>query len=82
MVISVASGESTSGAAPADEDDEELDEPELLELDELDDPEPEDAVVVDDELPPLVCDAVSQAATKKAIAASAMRRCNMVSCSL
>ena len=66
--------------------------PELDELDELDEPEePEEPeleeVDADDEAvdeldsPALsvdVCDAVSQAATKKATAASAIRRCNMV----
>ena len=69
---------------------EELDAvPELDELDELDEPEEPELEEVDaddeavDELdsPALsvdVCDAVSQAATKKATAASAIRRCNMV----
>ena len=63
--------------------------PELDELDELDEPdEPElEEVDADDEavdeldspaLSVAVCDAVSQAATKKATAASAIRRCNMV----
>ena len=69
---------------------EELDAvPELDELDELDEPEEPELEEVDaddeavDELdsPALsvdVCDAVSQAATKKATAASAIRRCNIV----
>ena len=77
-------------AAPELEGLEELEElEELVELDELDEPEePElEEVDADDEVvdeldsPALsvdVCDAVSQAATKKATAASAIRRCNMV----
>ena len=69
----------------------EVDEPapaeadELSDADELDEPSPEeedeaseDAVVVVEELSPLlslaVCDAVSQAARKKVIAISAIRR--------
>ena len=67
------------------------DEPELEELVELAEPEalleeePEaDAVDEDDDavvspaLSVVVCDAVSQAATKKATAKSAIRRCNMI----
>ena len=52
-----------------------LEEPELEEVDaddEADDELDSPALSVD------VCDAVSQAATKKATAASAIRRCNMV----
>ena len=74
-------------------DEPELDEPELdePELDVLAEPElpleeePEaDAVDEDDDavespaLSVVVCDAVSQAATKKATAKSAIRRCNMI----
>ena len=74
-------------------DEPELDEPELdeLELEVLEEPElpleeePEaDAVDEDDDavespaLSVVVCDAVSQAATKKATAKSAIRRCNMI----
>ena len=57
---------------------EELDEPEDPELEEVD---AEDEAVDELDSPALsvdVCDAVSQAATKKATAASAIRRCNMV----
>lgn len=70
---------------------EEPEEPELEELDEPEEPElpleeePEaDAVDEDDDavespaLSVVVCDAVSQAATKKATAKSAIRRCNMI----
>ena len=70
---------------------EEPEEPELEELDEPEEPElpleeePEaDAVDEDDDavespaLSVVVCDAVSQAATKKTTAKSAIRRCNMI----
>ena len=79
---------------PELEDAFELDEPELEVLDVLDvleepelplEAEPEaDAVDEDDDavvspaLSVVVCDAVSQAATKKATAKSAIRRCNMI----
>ena len=69
-------------------DEPELDEPELEVLEEPELPleeEPEaDAVVEDDDavespaLSVVVCDAVSQAATKKATVKSAIRRCNMI----
>ena len=74
-------------------DEPELDEPELEVLEEPELPleeEPEadavdeDAVDEDDDavvspaLSVVVCDAVSQAATKKATAKSAIRRCNMI----
>ena len=72
-------------------DEPELDEPELEVLEVLEEPElpleeePEaDAVDEDDDavespaLSVVVCDAVSQAATKKATAKSAIRRCNMI----
>ena len=77
-------------AVPELDELDELDEvDEVDELDELDEPEEPELEEVDaddeavDELdsPALsvdVCDAVSQAATKKATAASAIRRCNMV----
>jgi hypothetical protein len=63
---------------------DELDEPE--EPDEPDEPELEEVDADDEAVDELdspalsvdVCDAVSQAATKKATAASAIRRCNMV----
>ena len=57
---------------------DELDEPEEPELEEVD---ADDEAVDELDSPALsvdVCDAVSQAATKKATAASAIRRCNMV----
>ena len=63
-------------AEPAEPD--ELDEPEEPELEEVD---ADDEAVDELDSPALsvdVCDAVSQAATKKATAASAIRRCNMV----
>ena len=58
-----------------EEDEDEPDEP------ELEDVEADDDAVEDDASPELsvvVCEAVSQAATKKATATSAIRRCNMV----
>ena len=91
MLASLSAAESVPAAAL--EDALELDEPELdvPELDVLEEPElpleeePEaDAVDEDDDavespaLSVVVCDAVSQAATKKATAKSAIRRCNMV----
>ena len=60
------------------EDPEEPEEPEDPELEEVD---ADDEAVDELDSPALsvdVCDAVSQAATKKATAASAIRRCNMV----
>ena len=66
-----------SALAELDELDE-LDEPEEPELEEVD---ADDEAVDELDSPALsvdVCDAVSQAATKKATAASAIRRCNMV----
>ena len=65
---------------------DELDEPEEPELDEPEEPELEEVDADDEAVDELdspalsvdVCDAVSQAATKKATAASAIRRCNMV----
>ena len=89
MLASLSAAESVPAAAL--EDALELDEPELDVLDVLDEPElpleeePEaDAVDEDDDavespaLSVVVCDAVSQAATKKATANSAIRRCNMI----
>lgn len=72
-------------AAALPEDDALLDEEELPE-DDPEDPELEEVEAVEDEVeaedsPALsvaVCEAVSQAATKKATATSAIRRCNMV----
>ena len=60
---------------------EELDEPEEPEEPELEEVYADDEAVDELDSPALsvdVCDAVSQAATKKATAASAIRRCNMV----
>lgn len=92
MLASLSAAESVPAAAL--EDALELDEPELDVLDVLDvleepelplEEEPEaDAVDEDDDavespaLSVVVCDAVSQAATKKATAKSAIRRCNMI----
>ena len=89
MLASLSAAESVPAAAL--EDALELDEPELDVLDVLEEPElpleaePEaDAVDEDDDavespaLSVVVCDAVSQAATKKATAKSAIRRCNMI----
>ena len=58
--------------------DEEPDEPDEPELDEVD---ADEAAVEELDSPLLsvvVCDAVSHAAMKKAIATSAIRRCNML----
>ena len=71
-------------ALPEDEDPEDAlpdDEDAVLEVDE--DPDADAVEEVDDAVvsPALsvdVCDAVSQAATKKATAKSAIRRCNMI----
>ena len=63
---------------------DELDEPEEPEEPELEDVDADDEAVDELDSPALsvdVCDAVSQAATKKATAASAIRRCNWL-CSL
>ena len=92
MLASLSAAESVPAAAL--EDALELDEPELDVLDVLDvleepelplEEEPEaDAVDEDDDavespaLSVVICDAVSQAATKKATAKSAIRRCNMI----
>ena len=60
---------------------DEPDEPEEPELPELEEVDADDEAVDELDSPALsvdVCDAVSQAATKKATAASAIRRCNMV----
>lgn len=86
MLASLSAAESAPAAAL--EDALELDEPELDVLEEPELPleeEPEaDAVDEDDDavespaLSVVVCDAVSQAATKKATAKSAIRRCNMI----
>ena len=60
---------------------DELDEPEEPEEPELEEVDADDEAVDELDSPALsvdVCDAVSQAATKKATAASAIRRCNMV----
>ena len=85
-----ASSAVASAAAPSDEDalleesledeeeEEEEDEPDEPELEEV---EADEDAVEDDASPELsvvVCEAVSQAATKKATATSAIRRCNMV----
>lgn len=86
MLASLSAAESVPAAAL--EDALELDEPELDVLEEPELPleeEPEaDAVDEDDDavespaLSVVVCDAVSQAATKKATAKSAIKRCNMI----
>ena len=90
MLASLSAAESVPAAAL--EDALELDVLEdALELDVLEEPElpleeePEaDAVDEDDDavespaLSVVICDAVSQAATKKATAKSAIRRCNMI----
>ena len=86
MLASLSAAESVPAAAL--EDALELDEPELDVLEEPELPleeEPEaDAVDEDDDavespaLSVVICDAVSQAATKKATAKSAIRRCNMI----
>ena len=92
MLASLSAAESVPAAAL--EDALELDEPELDVLDVLDvleepelplEEEPEaDAVDEDDDavespaLSVVICDAVSHAATKKATAKSAIRRCNMI----
>ena len=91
MLANLSAAESLATAAL--EDALELEEPELEVLDEPELPleeEPEadavdeDAVDEDDDavvspaLSVVVCDAVSQAATKKATANSAIRRCNMI----
>lgn len=94
MLASLSAAESVPAAALEDAlelDEPELDEPELDVLDVLEEPElpleeePEaDAVDEDDDavespaLSVVICDAVSQAATKKATAKSAIRRCNMI----
>jgi len=75
-------------AAPPEDDEPlaELLEDELEDPDDPDDPDDPEADAVDDvveavDSPVLsvaVCEAVSQAATKKATATSAIRRCNMV----
>ena len=59
---------------------EELAEPEALleEEPEADAVDEDDDAVVSPALSVVVCDAVSQAATKKATAKSAIRRCNMI----
>ena len=60
---------------------DELDEPEEPEEPELEEVDADDEAVDELDSPALsvdVCDAVSQAATKKATAASAIRRCNML----
>ena len=60
---------------------DELAEPEEPEEPELEEVDADDQAVDELDSPALsvdVCDAVSQAATKKATAASAIRRCNMV----
>lgn len=83
MAASASSAEALSAAA---EEDELLEEPPELLEDEPDEPELEevdaDEAAVDELDSPLlsavVCDAVSHAATKKATATSAIRRCNMV----
>ena len=72
-------------AAPP-EDDEPLAELLEDELEDPDDPDDPEAEAVDDEVEAVdspvlsvaVCEAVSQAATKKVTATSAIRRCNMV----
>ncbi len=76
--------EDPEDALPDDEDSEDAlpdDEDAVLEVDE--DPDADAVEEVDDAVvsPALsvdVCDAVSQAATKKATAKSAIRRCNMI----
>ena len=76
--------EDPEDALPDDEDPEDAlpdDEDAVLEVDE--DPDADAVEEVDDAVvsPALsvdVCDAVSQAATKKATAKSAIRRCNMI----
>ena len=63
------------------EEPEEPEEPEDPEDPELEEVDADDEAVDELDSPALsvdVCDAVSQAATKKATAASAIRRCNMV----
>ena len=61
---------------PLDDEEDVLDdEPELEEVDAVDD---EVEAVDSPALSVAVCEAVSQAATKKATATSAIRRCNMV----
>ena len=59
------------------EEPEELEEPEEPELEEVDADDEAVDELASPELSVDVCDAVSQAATKKAMAASAIRRCNM-----
>ena len=88
MLASLSAAESVPAAALEDAfelDEPELDEPELEEPELLLEEDPEaDAVDEDDDavespaLSVVVCDAVSQAATKKATAKSAIRRCNMI----
>ena len=87
MVASVSAGLVMFPAAlPEDEDPEDAlpdDEDAVLEVDEDPDPDADAVEEVDDAVvsPALsvdVCEAVSQAATKKATAKSAIRRCNMI----
>ena len=88
MAARASSALAPPDAELADEEEPLDDEEELLddEPDEPDEPELEEVDAVDDEVeavdsPALsvaVCEAVSQAATKKATATSAIRRCNMV----
>tara|TARA_B100001093_G_C25919843_1_gene632271 strand:- start:82 stop:399 length:318 start_codon:yes stop_codon:yes gene_type:complete len=90
ILASLSAAESAPAAGLEDalelEDEPELEEPvELAEPEALLEEEPEaDAVDEDDDavvspaLSVVVCDAVSQAATKKATAKSAIRRCNMI----
>ena len=82
MLPTAASLSSTLSTPPAELEAalqlDELDEPEVPELEEVD---ADDEAVDELDSPALsvdVCDAVSQAATKNATAASAIRRCNMV----
>ena len=85
MLASLSAAESAPAAALEDalEDALELDVLEEPELPLEEEPEA-DAVDEDDDavespaLSVVVCDAVSQAATKKATAKSAIRRCNMI----
>ena len=85
MLPTAASLSSTLSTPPAELEAalelDELDEPEVPEVPELEDVDADDEAVDELDSPALsvdVCDAVSQAATKKATAASAIRRCNMV----
>ena len=86
MVASLSAAESVPAAAlevaleleePALEEPA-LEEPELPLEEEADAVDEDDDAVESPALSVVVCDAVSQAATKKATAKSAIRRCNMI----